>query len=94
MPMKLTTTIGKIQSIPNAKNIEIVQEFLDYMKRNGSSEHHQNNNLKVVIAFANYLGEESSFYDIKVKEQVYKIDGLTKILIRKHIIHFIYATPN
>ena len=68
--MKLTTTIGKVQTIPNPKNIEIVKDFLDYMTKNGSSEHHQNNNLKVVTAFANFLGKDSSFYDIKRKEQV------------------------
>ena len=53
MPMKLTTTIRKVQTIPNPKNIEIVNDFLDHIRKNGSSEHHQNNNLKVVIAFAN-----------------------------------------
>ena len=31
MPLKLSTTIGKIQNIPNNKNIEIVNEFSDYM---------------------------------------------------------------
>ena len=40
------------------------------MRKNGSSEHHQNNNLKVVIAFGNFLGEQNSFYDIKTKQQV------------------------
>ncbi len=34
MPMKLTTTIGKVQTIPNPKNIEIVNDFLDYMRKN------------------------------------------------------------
>jgi hypothetical protein len=56
MPMKLTTTIGKVQTIPNPKNIELANEFLDYMRKNGISGHHQNNNLKVVIAFINSLG--------------------------------------
>ena len=51
MPLKLSTTIGKIQNIPNIKNIEIINEFLEYMRDKGSSEHHQNNNLKVIIAF-------------------------------------------
>ena len=46
MPMKLSTTIGKIQNIPNVKNIEIVNEFLENMRRNGSSVHHQNDNFK------------------------------------------------
>jgi hypothetical protein len=49
MPLKLSTTIGKIQNIPDSRNIEIVNEFLEYMRSNGSSEHHQNNNLKVLL---------------------------------------------
>jgi hypothetical protein len=32
--------------------------------------HHKNNNLKVIIAFANFLGSEMTFYEIKKKEQV------------------------
>jgi len=60
MPMKLFTTIGKIQNISNAKNIEIINNFLEYMRNNGSSEHHQNNNLKVVIAFGSFLGKDNS----------------------------------
>ena len=36
----------KNSKIPNSKNIEIIHEFLEYMRNNGSSEHHQNNNLK------------------------------------------------
>ena len=70
MPMKLTTTIGKIQAIPNTKNMEIMHAFIEYMKKNGSSEHHQNNNLKVAISFANFLGKKNSFYDVQKKEQV------------------------
>jgi hypothetical protein len=46
MPLKLSTKIGKIQNIPNTKNLEIINEFLEYMRSNGSSEHHQNNDLK------------------------------------------------
>jgi len=46
MLLKLFTKIGKIQNIPNAKNIAIVNEFLEYMRSNGSAEHHQNNNFK------------------------------------------------
>jgi hypothetical protein len=49
MPLKLSTTIRKIYHIPNSKNIEIINEFLDYRKNNGSSGHHQNNNLKVAL---------------------------------------------
>jgi hypothetical protein len=67
MPLKLSTTIGKIQQIPNTKNIEIIDEFLEYMRSNGSSEHHQNNNLKVVITFGNIIDKDYSFLDINKK---------------------------
>ena len=63
MPLKLSTTIGKIHNLPNTKSIEIVNKILEYMRNNGSSERHQNNNLKVVIAFGNFIGKENSFYD-------------------------------
>ena len=33
MPMKLSTTIGKFHNITNQENIEIINEFLRYMKR-------------------------------------------------------------
>ena len=47
MPLKLSTTRRQIQNIPNAKNIiEIINEFLEYMRNNDSSEYHQNNNRK------------------------------------------------
>ena len=40
------------------------------MRSNGSSEHHQNNNLKVLITFSNFIGKDNSFYDINKKEQI------------------------
>ena len=43
------------------------------MRKNGSSERHQNNNLKVAIAFANFLGQKISFYDIQRKVQVLEL---------------------
>ncbi len=70
MLFKLSTTIGKIQNIPNFKKIEIINEFLGYMRSNSSSEHYQNNNLKVVIAYINFIGKDNSFFDIKKKEQI------------------------
>ena len=67
------TTIRKIQNIFISKNIEIINEFLEYMRSNGSSEHHQNNNLKVVITFGNFIGKYNSFFDIDKKEQILQI---------------------
>ena len=40
------------------------------MKSNGASERHQNNNLKALIAFANFLGTDTTFFDIQLKEQI------------------------
>ena len=54
MPTKLTTTISKIASIPNSVNSELVNDFYEYMTSNGASERHQNNNLKVMIAYAKF----------------------------------------
>jgi hypothetical protein len=70
MPVKLTTTIKKISSVPDHTNSIIIQEFSEYMKKNGSSEHHQNNNLKAVIAFVRFLGSQPTFLDIQRKEQI------------------------
>jgi hypothetical protein len=52
MPIRLSTTVQKIFSLPNEVNSLLLSEFYEYMKSNGVSESHQNNNLKVLIAFA------------------------------------------
>jgi integrase/recombinase XerD len=70
MPLKRSTTIRKIQNIPNTKNREIINKFLEFMRSNSSSEHHQNNNLKVVIAFGNFISKDNTFYEINKKEQI------------------------
>jgi hypothetical protein len=40
------------------------------MRNNGSSEHHQNNNLKVLIVYGNFIGKDNLFSDITKKDQV------------------------
>ena len=69
MPVRLSTTIGKIQNIPNSTNAALMSKFYQYMRSNSSSEHYQNNNLKVVIAYGNFIGKDNSFYDINKKER-------------------------
>jgi hypothetical protein len=44
MPSKLGTTIGKIQTVPNPTNAELLDQFYLYMKGNDISENHQKNN--------------------------------------------------
>ncbi|NAL77755.1 hypothetical protein [Nitrososphaera sp. AFS] len=70
MPLKLITTVSKISLVPNRTNANILHEFYQYMKFNGSSEHHQNNNLKAILPWAKFLGADTTFYDIQSKEQV------------------------
>jgi hypothetical protein len=82
MLLKLFTKIGKIQNIPNAKNIEIINEFLEYMRNNGSDEHHQNNNLKRLIAFGNFICKDKSFYDINKKNQVLEFLNTKKVMMK------------
>jgi hypothetical protein len=52
MPVKLSTTIKKIEDIPNATNRRLLIEFHNYLTSNGVSDSHQNNNLKALTAFA------------------------------------------
>jgi hypothetical protein len=70
MPSKLSTTVNKIATIPNHTNSILITEFHKYMKTNGASERHQNNSLKMVIAFAFFIEKDVTFYDIKDKEQI------------------------
>ena len=60
MVAKLSTTINKIQALSNSTNSKTLTEFLTYMKNNGSSERHQNNNLIVMIEFANYFDSNTT----------------------------------
>ena len=67
MPAKLTTTVSKIAQVPNKTNFAIIEEFYAYMRAKGSSEQHQNNALKTVIAYANFLGSETTFLEVQQK---------------------------
>jgi hypothetical protein len=70
MPQRLSTTINKILLIPNSINLSIIRDFHRYMQSDGCSEKNQNNNLKAIIAFANFIGPDVSFYDIHNREQI------------------------
>jgi integrase/recombinase XerD len=69
MPTKLSTTVSKIGLLPNEENVKLVLKFHEFMKENSASERHQNNNLKAIMAFSNYLGK-TSIKDINKKEDV------------------------
>ena len=52
MPLKLSTTNGKIQNLLNSKCRDY--QGIQYMRSNVSLKHHQNINLKVIITFSNF----------------------------------------
>jgi hypothetical protein len=91
MPVKLSTTVKKIQSIRNPDNLTLVSDYYQYIKDSGSSDSHQNNILKAIISFANFVGPDISFTDINRKEQIIsflssKIKMKHKILIRNGLL--------
>ncbi|MGN6351172.1 MAG: hypothetical protein ACTHL3_06880 [Candidatus Nitrosocosmicus sp.] len=55
MPTKLSTTVNKIRLLPKEENVTLVFKFHEFMKENGASERHQNNNLKAILAFSNHF---------------------------------------
>ena len=71
MPVRLSTTISKISLMANSTNQMLVTEFYEYMKNNGCSEKHINNNLKAIMNFADNLKPTTtSFFDIRRKDQI------------------------
>ena len=70
MPTKLSTTVKKIELVPNSKNSELIHKFQEFLKSNSASERHQNNNLKAVCNFANFLGQNTDLEDIKSTNQI------------------------
>ena len=60
MTMKLSTTLIHLDTIPNPVNASLVKEFYEYLKQLGTSENYQNQNLKQLINFAQYLGAEKT----------------------------------
>ena len=51
MPVRLSTTVSKIASLPNATNAALISEFYQYMKNNGASDVilHQSKHMIVII---------------------------------------------
>lgn len=58
MPAKLSTTVSKIGLIANHENANLIFKFYEFMKYNGSLERHQNNNLKEIVSYSNFLGNK------------------------------------
>ncbi len=70
MAMKLSTTLGHINTIPNSINAKVVKEFYEYLKEIGTSENYQNQNIKQIIGFAKFLESDVAFHDVNKKCEI------------------------
>ena len=70
MAMKLSTTLGHINNILNALNAAIIRDFYEYLKDIETSENYQNQNLKQLIGYAIFLGNNVTFHEIQKKDQI------------------------
>jgi integrase/recombinase XerD len=69
--VKLSTTLKNFEmAISNAENKELILRFFDFMKRIGTSERYQNNNLKAIITYSKFLGPSISLNQVKNKVQI------------------------
>jgi integrase/recombinase XerD len=70
MAMKLSTTLGHIDDIPNSVNASLIKDFYHYLREIGTSQNYQNQNIKQLIGLAKFLGAKRTFYDIKKKDEI------------------------
>ena len=71
MPTTISTTVRHIYDrVPNSVNSQLIAEFHQFMKDNGTSQRHQNNNLKAIIAFAEFLCADKNFCQVTSKDQI------------------------
>ncbi|MGD1837445.1 MAG: hypothetical protein ACPKPY_05240 [Nitrososphaeraceae archaeon] len=71
MPVKLSTTLENVhRNVPNKENVKIILQFYEFMKRNGTSERYQNNNLKAIVIYSKFIGPKTSLDKIENKNQI------------------------
>ena len=69
MPAKLDTTIKNIDiKVENETNRQLIREFYEYLTSIDTSDNYQNGLIKVLIRFAEYLGKNTTFYQLKDKK--------------------------
>jgi integrase/recombinase XerD len=71
MPALLSTIVKHIYDrVQNPVNSKLIEDFRSHVEDNTTPERHQNNNLKAIIAYAEFLGSNSTFYQISTLEQI------------------------
>ena len=77
MPIRLDTVLKKVERTSNKVNSDLLEDFYQHMKDNGTSQNYQKGNLKAMIHFAEHVGDGTSFFDIDHKQVARFLD--TKI---------------
>ena len=73
MPSKLTTTLSNIDTkVKNQVNRDLIKDFYIYLRNLDTSDNYQNGLIKVIVRYAEHLGQETTFYQIQDKEQIIK----------------------
>ena len=71
MTVRLSTTVRNAgEVVSNQENVKIILRFFEFMKKNGTSESYQNNNLKAIIAYSKFLGPSITLDQIKNRSQI------------------------
>ena len=71
MTVKLSTTVSQIHAVvSNEESRQLILRFFEFMKKNGTSQSYQNNNLKAIIAYSKFLGPSINLDQIKSKSQI------------------------
>lgn len=79
MPIRLDTVLRKIEQISNEVNSDLLKDFYQHMKDNGTSQNYQKGNLKAMIHFAEHIGATTSLYDVDHRQVVRFLDTKRKI---------------
>jgi hypothetical protein len=67
MPTRLDTVLKKVEGMPNRINSDLLKDFCQHTKDNGTSENYQKGNLKAMVHFAEHIGVATSFYNVDHK---------------------------
>jgi len=66
LPAKLTTTVKNIDNkVINQTNRQIIKDFYEYLQHIDTSGNYQNGLLKVLIRYAEYMGDNKTFYQFQ-----------------------------
>jgi hypothetical protein len=55
MPIRLDTVLRKLEQMSNTVNSDLLKDFRQNMKDNGTSQNYQKGNLKAMVHFAEHI---------------------------------------